>query len=316
MATRSAVETPSIRRFDVSGTAGLPGSLSVASWVFEPTAATPRGVLLAVPGGSYGKSYWHLPVPGYAGYSFAEFMTRAGYVVVAVDSLGTGDSSRPADGNAVNLDVIAEANDAVARQLRQSYAGLTLVGVGHSMGAGSSIVAQALHRSFDALALLGHGLLPFAGLPDTLDESVLMSEIEQLHDASPATRDDGHGYYIAQREHLRAMFHLPDVPEPVVAADAAAATVVPRGALHQASARPLGRALAAMIDVPILHAWGSADTSPNPHDEGRYFSSCHDYTLVMVPDSAHCHNFAGTRHLLWRRIATWLDSIETEREQP
>ncbi len=310
METHTGIDAPPTRRFDVTGAAGIPGSLSIAAWLFEPTAATPRGILLAIPGGSYTKSYWHMPIPGYAGYSFAEFMTHAGYAVVAVDSLGTGDSTRPADGNMVSLDVIAEANAAVAGLLRRAYAGIPLVGVGHSLGAGSAVVQQARYRSFDALALLGHGFLPFAGFTDTLDESVLMREIAQRHDASPATRDDGHGYYICVRDHPRPMFHLPDVPEAVVAADTAAATVVPRVALHQASARPLGRSLAAAIDVPILQAWGSADTSPDPHGEGRYFRSCHNYTLVIVPGSAHCHNFAGTRQMLWRRIAAWLDSME------
>jgi len=28
-------------------------------------------------------------------------------------------------------------------------------------------------------------------------------------------------------------------------------------------------------------------------------------TLVVLPGSAHCHNFAGTREVLWDRLANW-----------
>lgn len=48
-------------------------------------------VLFCVPGMSYGKEYWDLPLDG---YSFARAAAAAGHVVVAADNLGTGASTR------------------------------------------------------------------------------------------------------------------------------------------------------------------------------------------------------------------------------
>ena len=57
----------------------------------EPDPGAP--FLFCVPGMSYGKEYWDVPL---AGYSFARAAAAAGHVVVAVDNLGTGASARPA----------------------------------------------------------------------------------------------------------------------------------------------------------------------------------------------------------------------------
>ena len=50
----------------------------------------PRAVLVCWPGGSYGRAYWDMHIPGHPGYSFAEHMTDRGFLVIAVDPLGVG----------------------------------------------------------------------------------------------------------------------------------------------------------------------------------------------------------------------------------
>jgi len=37
--------------------------------------------------------------------------------------------------------------------------------------------------------------------------------------------------------------------------------------------------------------------------------------LTVLPDSAHCHNFAGTRALLWDRLADWTDGVIRRRTE-
>jgi pimeloyl-ACP methyl ester carboxylesterase len=107
------------------------------------------------------------------------------------------------------------------------------------------------------------------------------------------------------RSVLRPQFHFDDVPDDVVSADDAHATVLPRAALHAVAATPLGRPLAAAIDVPVFQGWGERDNTPDPHRDGAYFGSCPDYTLFVLPRSGHCHNLATTREALWDRLVGW-----------
>jgi len=102
---------------DVSSAVPLDGPHRVVTWVFapfEPAARVP--LLVCLPGGSYTKAYWHLEVPGHPGYSFAEHMARRGMLVVAVDHLGTGESSVA---RAIDLTpgVVAGANAVVCAEL-------------------------------------------------------------------------------------------------------------------------------------------------------------------------------------------------------
>jgi hypothetical protein len=113
------------------------------------------------------------------------------------------------------------------------------------------------------------------------------------------------GYYTVDRLMLRSQFHFHDVPDDVVQADEARATVLPRAALHAVSAAPTGRFLAAAVDVPVFQGWGERDNTPDPHRDGAYFTSCPDYTLFVLPGSGHCHNLATTRQAMWDRLTAW-----------
>jgi hypothetical protein len=62
---------------------------------------------------------------------------------------------------------------------------------------------------------------------------------------------------------------------------------------------------AAAVAVPVLIAMGERDVCPDPHDEPSAYRSSRDVSLFVVPRMAHMHNFAGTRHLLWKRIESW-----------
>src|SRR5438045_3686553 len=53
----------------------------------------PAGVIVTVPGGTYDRSYWDLRVPEDGTYSFAEYATARGWIVLLMDNLGTGASS-------------------------------------------------------------------------------------------------------------------------------------------------------------------------------------------------------------------------------
>ncbi|PQM48873.1 alpha/beta hydrolase [Mycobacterium talmoniae] len=80
-------------RLDVSAAVGEPATLAATVY---PAATPDPGVLVCLPGGTYNRGYWHFEAPGHTGYNFAEYASQRGFSVVAVDPLGTGDSSRPA----------------------------------------------------------------------------------------------------------------------------------------------------------------------------------------------------------------------------
>ena len=59
--------------------------------------------------------------------------------------------------------------------------------------------------------------------------------------------------------------------------------------------------------IPVLAR--EFDVSADPHAEATGFPASSDITVVVVPEMAHMHNFADTRHRLWRRFADWLPVV-------
>src|SRR4051794_11833343 len=143
--------------FDVGDALALEDDANFIAATLHLPDGDPAAVLVCWPGGSYDRRYWQFDAV--AGYNFAEHMAARGVVVVAADHLGTGESSRPADVDAVDVACLAAAAAEVAKQLRQRFAGIPIIGVGHSLGGCVTVVAQAQHDCYDAVASLGftHG---------------------------------------------------------------------------------------------------------------------------------------------------------------
>jgi hypothetical protein len=68
-------------------------------------------------------------------------------------------------------------------------------------------------------------------------------------------------------------------------------------------------AAAALIDVPVLLAFGDRDFSPDPRSETAMFARSSDISLLVVPQMAHIHNFAGSRQRLWDRLSCWMRAV-------
>jgi pimeloyl-ACP methyl ester carboxylesterase len=153
-------------RIDVSGAAGIAGA-EIAATVIAPSIVAEKPVVaVGFPGGGYSRGYWDIQWPG--GYSQAEFHARRGWTFVAIDHVGVGDSSLP-DPTVLTFEVLAATNSAATKRIVSMLCAGALstntaapvknpyvIGVGQSMGGCVSIVAQAAHRTFDALAVLGY----------------------------------------------------------------------------------------------------------------------------------------------------------------
>jgi pimeloyl-ACP methyl ester carboxylesterase len=318
----SPVTTPPVSvKVDVSEALPITGKHHVAAWVFPPPSTDrPVPLLFCLPGGSYTKAYWHLEVPGHSGYSFAEHLAAQGMLVIAVDHIGVGESSRHPRAIELMPDVVAAANaaafDALADRARHgtllpNLGPLdigTTVGVGHSMGAMLAIFQQSLHGSFDAIASLGFGtagpIVTFGteggvGAPNL--ESILASASAGLLD-EPFMADRT---MPAMREH----FYWDDVPPEVIAADDETNAHLP-GVTGPLSIVPyIATDHAGRVRCPVFIGFGERDSTPNHRDEMRAYYSSKDVTMYVLERSAHCHNTAGTRQLLWDRLAGWVRSL-------
>jgi pimeloyl-ACP methyl ester carboxylesterase len=316
--------SPQVLSFDVTEAVGSGEVLSQAAWLFlpgDPTRAT--AVLVCLAGGTYDKRYWHLEVPGHRGYSFAEHMADLGYLVVALDHLGTGGSSDPRRSGSMGLRMLA-AGDAgavaqISARLRDSTLvpglpplRLPVVGVGHSMGSCLTTMVAAQARPYDAVALLGYGVQISnvqneadggGDLAARMDQSEVV--FRQLNGLSP---DDVS--CVVPREQLRQLFHAPDVPGDVIVADDAAESRVPVRAASEVITPGYVAEFAAAVDVPVFLALGShLDVSPSPYTEVANYRASRDVTLYLVQGSGHCHNFSVGRFALWHRMAAWIPSV-------
>ena len=291
----------------------------------ELAAGAPRAVLICWPGGSYARGYWDMQIAGYPGYSFAEHMTAQGFVVVAADHLGVGSSSKPADGDKVDFDTMSAAAASFVERLRAllaegsselggaPLAEIPIIGVGHSLGACVTVVTQAQHRCYDAVALLGftHGQkevsVSAVGAmehePAADAEMLRQTAIEQAHAFFGETWDDVYGF--APREPNHGWLHRPDVPAAVIAADDAQAVRWPRQSYVDALLAGYSAGFAAQLDCKVFLGFGDHDVPPIPHADVAFYTRSRDVTLYILPNSAHCHNFATTRTELWDRIGLW-----------
>ena len=282
--------------------------LELAGTYFPPEdGADDRPVLVCLPGGTYTRGYFDLDMPG---YSYARDAAARGFPVVSFDQLGTGGSSRP--DREIDLSDQAAAVDAAMQQLPMLL-GRTgpFVAVGHSMGGYVAMVQQAAHRSYAGLAILGTtnaavgplalpaDMVAAAGAPEA---RVML--IEQIASGMPDL------YIQGDRSELQAWFHLSDVPAAVVELDLATTlTVVPRRAAAASSVPYVTRDAAGQIDVPVFLAYGDVDVSCDPHAEPAAFPRSRDVTLYVLRGSGHCHNMAGSRALLWDRLALWCQAV-------
>ncbi len=309
--------------FDVTTGVASEEVLSQEAWLFVPERpADAHAVLVCLAGGTYDKHYWHIDIDGHSRYSFGEHLADAGFVVIAVDHLGVGDSTDPLASGPLGLELLAKGDAEVARQIRERLrrgelhqdlgTSLPVVGVGHSMGACLTTMVQATARAYDAVVLLGYGVQITNVYEDTADAAELEERIQQTIEASCqlAGAKPTDAYIYAPRGYLADLFYAGEVPQDVIDADTAVQSRVPLRAAAEVTTPGMVEQYAPRVDVPVLLAFGAAsDVSPNPYAEPANYTGSPDVTLHLVPNSGHCHNFASHRTELWDRIATWVPTV-------
>jgi pimeloyl-ACP methyl ester carboxylesterase len=307
-------------RFNVSDTLPSNQEAALAATVVAPNPGVPvqKSLIVAVPGGSYSRSYWN---PGTealpAGFNFCEYLANQGYVVVALDNLATGSSTRP-EGVDITPELMGDAIHAAAREIRirasagtlienlEPIQGLELVGVGHSMGGLITLLQQANHGSYDRIAILGYTVFRSPDQEGISDAERLKAAIEHIRNLSTPEESNADLVRLSRND-LKPLFYGPFVDDDVMAADEQTETVMPVLAGAYTMVSGYAAEAAGRIRVPVLLAFGEVDVAFAPHDEPGAYRVCDDITLFELSGSAHCHNLAPTRTKLWGRLVAWLN---------
>ena len=314
--------TPISLSFDVTDALPLEVTegqrISIAAWLFIPEDRAQLGAkpvtMVLLSGGSYDKRYFHAEFPGCSGYSAAAYLASRGNIVLIPDHLGIGESSRAPNQRKATRHIVAQANHAAVSQFYAHLASGDLhetlpplahflkVGGGHSMGGMQTIVQQAAHRTYDAVMILGY----------TAQGVHLAMRGNKLRAADFIPPGDAPDYTANDRAPMRETFHWDDVPASLIAADDAQAVETPSHIGLDSIRTAIVIEDAATISVPIYLGLGERDVSPDPHAEPQYFRRCPDFTLHILPRAGHCHNFAGTRQLMWNRMHDWARAIQIQ----
>jgi pimeloyl-ACP methyl ester carboxylesterase len=276
-------------------------------------------IVFCFPGGACNRHIFDLQVPGDASYSFAQMLTENGYIVIAVDHLGVGDSYRPENVLDVTLERILACNSLLVRELSGNiFAGslaaehtpvspVPVIGLGHSMGAMLAIMQQHRYNDFSALVLMGFSS---CGLPDFLSEYgkgfIGNAQLAQQHDVELASAQFGSDY--VEIPSVGALGAEANVEKSAIAAllvtnaplltIPGALTLVPGCVLIESNA----------ITAPVLLIAGDRDMCEPVREIPSQFSQSADITTVELPDTGHLHFIYASRHYLQEQIGTWLST--------
>ena len=279
-------------------------------------------VIVAVPGGTYHRRYWDLQPPGRTGYSQAEWVAARGDVFVALDYLGGGDSSRPADGDFMTLEVCSDGAHAA---LEQISAGLragslvpglpamaaTFVGFGQSLGGFITMIQQGKYGDYAAIAVLGASPLVIDNIPFHRDVSGLPADERRrailADNAASSGVDELPMYHGAPRRFFTGIFHVDGVAEDLLAYDEKECeTLISRVSGVDGMTPGYAAPWADRVSSPVFLGFGDADVSSDPRREPAGYPLSRHITVATFPDMAHMHNFADTREQLWQALDDWV----------
>jgi len=325
-------------RIDVRGCLGAAAPVEIAVTVFLPETASvtaPPIAIFGVPGGGYSRGYFDMHFPGHEAYSEAEYHTDRGFIFVACDPVGVGDSTL-VEVSDITFEMLAVTYDAAVREVSRrlvggglvdgfpALPGLRKIGIGQSMGGKVTVLAQGRHGTFDGIAVLGasaiHTVLPQpskaeydASRSGHMLERGAAVDVTSVAQSSRSIRD------------FVYPFHWEDVPRDILDADMSGGYP-----LRRAPAPPFGSLTippcavtmmspgaiaheAADLQVPVLVGVGERDTCPEPLAEPAAYRNSRDVAVYVVPLMAHMHNFASTRVMLWDRIESWASRVAGNR---
>jgi hypothetical protein len=330
---------------DVTDAASLGTQLhAVVTIVYPEQRCLPEQpvVVFAFPGAGYNRRYFTFDMPGSASGGQAGWQAQRGWIFVAIDTLGVGEASLP-DPAELDLKRLAAVNHAIVRDVVGRLAAGSIspdlpavrhpviLGLGQSMGGGLTIVQQADHDTYDAIAILGFSAVwtstrtlpgsPPAGVPYLSRDTALPRPDPKSHEERCAVasnplllrlQGNANLYPVKSQTPAGWHFHFDDVPAEVRERDLTftgdappwRSNTIPGAVFHMLAPGSLGPEAAAIV-VPVLSAFGERDVAEDPRMEHKAFRHAVDFSSFICPRMGHMHNFASTREVLWSRIHHW-----------
>lgn len=289
----------------------LPGgdAIDLAMEVFLPVSLADGPVLFfCIPGGGMCRRYFDLDGGAGLPFSFARAMTEAGHVVVAIDPVGVGDSTKPDDGFALNSELVAGLDHKAFTAMRSrvingiALADLPTVGVGHSAGALLAVLQQSAYRDFDAMLLFCFGS---GGLPQHFPEDYIVaaarSDFDRAAIIEMARQRFGGDGYMRTRER--------PIETPAARALKSAASVTVAAVGTHAMTPGNVRAELATLACPVFLSLGGRDMTGPPHLLSRDFEACPDLTVHVIADAGHHLFVIPTAPELYRRVVNWICGV-------
>lgn len=273
----------------------------VGYFYYERTYAN-KPLQMLFHGGTYNHRYWDMPDVDGMTHSYARYMTKKGYAVLALDMLGSGESSRP-DGDLLDLRTAADAIHQVAEQMRTDKNPLgfgwnTIIGVGHSLGSASAIYAQAAYGDFAALVTTGLGHEPHA-----------ISLRSDLHERAMAN-----SFFYLPPDERTEMFFQPSLSNrDVLNFDNANFTdPVSRGIYLTGMVQAFDPQVSRVGEVrgPVLVQLGDHDhlfPARLASEEAKWWTQA-TVTVQVVSDVGHSFNMHEGRQNSWTMIDLWLQN--------
>ena len=310
-------------RIDVTQAVPLSGKHELEARIIAPRNFGDNKPLLlfCIPGGFLTGGYYDLDVPGDDSYSFAARMAQYGFMTATVDTLGSGESTRPEDGYKIAVEHLADASHAALQGIRDGLREGTLIpeiealpelpsiGVGHSLGSCLSVVHQARHPCHAGLLLYSfstEGLAlylleeerPFIG--DPAGARANLEKFARAHFPDPyptggagESEDSGPAFSTGTAEPA-AISALQRCGTNLIGS-AGLLTLFPGGFAPEA----------AQVCVPVFAAAGDHDLHTAQKTPSA-FPKSPEVLAYTLPDCWHCHFVSRNRLELWDRSARWI----------
>ncbi|MDR4493419.1 MAG: alpha/beta hydrolase [Nitrospirales bacterium] len=271
-----------------------------------------RTLQVLIHGFTYNHTYWDPPHRRLSRFSYARFMARQGYPVLALDLLGTGGSSIP-DGDVLNITESVSSLAQVliaARALSNPLGGQfdKIVLIGHSVGTATAVLTTGTFPGIvDFLIATGWSFSPHV-VP-------LSSELVAASLANPYIR-----FPDSVREEL--FYFTPSARQPVINFDNRfLADQFSRGVLIEGL--PLLEAMALgdfqairdltridKVNVPVLVQLGRFDVIAPPllpDIEAQLYSNSPDVHVEILERIGHSFNLHTNRLTSWAGINKWIE---------
>lgn len=260
-----------------------------------------RPLQVLVHGLTYTHEYWDIPSMGGRDYSYARYMAKEGYAVLALDMLGAGESSRP-DGDFLDLAQTAESVHQVITEMRTGggvfktpFKRIALVG--HSNGAIISTFVQSTYNDADVLVNTGFTFTPH---PIPVSPEAISALLQTPYIAIPPEIRADVFYDAANADAALIDFD-----------NATIADTYTRGQFLSLLAVSGDPSLSGIQGVtsPVLIQFGETDElQPASYvdSDAALYTGAEHVTTAIVPDTGHILNGHLRAPVGWAQIDCWI----------